>query len=89
MSAQEVYAIAASLRDFGYGDAPREQPARRPPRPPDRIDAVLLVVRKFWEKNPDLRLGQLIGNAANQINCDPYAMEDDRLLAALWETWSQ
>jgi uncharacterized protein YihD (DUF1040 family) len=31
-------------------------------RDPNRIDEILTWLREEWEKNPDIRLGQLIAN---------------------------
>ena len=33
-------------------------------RDPERIDEMLDLIREVWQSNPDLRLGQLIVNAA-------------------------
>jgi len=33
-------------------------------RDPERIDEMLELIREVWQNNPDLRLGQLIVNAA-------------------------
>ncbi|MER0041586.1 hypothetical protein [Pseudomonas sp. MGal98] len=33
-------------------------------RDPERIDEMLDLIREVWQDNPDLRLGQLIMNAA-------------------------
>jgi hypothetical protein len=46
-----------------------------------RIDRVLLAVSAAWRANPDLRLGQLLVNAAG--DADPFYIEDDKLLAGL------
>lgn len=43
-------------------------------RDPSRISRVLELVRKCWETQPDLRLGQLIQNV-----CEPYYTEDEEL----------
>jgi len=46
-----------------------------------RIELVLDELRRHWEKNPDLRLGQIVGNAANRAGVkDAYNMEDDTFL---------
>lgn len=49
-------------------------------RDPNRIPHILDKIKKLWEKNPDLRLGQLIINATG---IDPYYIEDDALVQAL------
>ena len=45
----------------------------------DRIDDVLEEIRAYWMRNPDLRLGQIVCNAAVP-GCDPFYMEGDRLV---------
>jgi uncharacterized protein YihD (DUF1040 family) len=58
-------------------------------RSPDRIDPALELLRQTWSANPDLRLGQIIYNAAyvaaGGIPPNPglYFMEDDILLVHL------
>jgi len=54
-------------------------------RDPARIDVVLGEVRRAWVAEPDLRLGQLICNAARIYTGepDPFNIEDDRLVDAL------
>jgi uncharacterized protein YihD (DUF1040 family) len=47
-------------------------------RDPKRIDALLTQVREIWEKNPDLRLGQLLCNVIDEDE-DPYNVEDEIL----------
>ena len=49
-----------------------------------RIPVVLELVRKAWEKNPDLRLGQLIENACV---FDPFYTEDEELAELIKETY--
>lgn len=47
----------------------------------ERIDIVLDELRKYWTANPDLRLGQIIGNAATRAwHNDVRNIEDDVLL---------
>jgi hypothetical protein len=48
---------------------------------PARIDGLLLAVSAAWRANPDLRLGQLVVNAAG--DSDPFYVEDEELLAGL------
>lgn len=50
-------------------------------RDPKRIDTMLQVLEHYWKQNPDMRLGQLIGNIAR----DPelYYMEDDKLMCRI------
>lgn len=49
------------------------------PRDPARIDIVLAALRAYWLANPDLRLGQIVVNAAD--GGDPFGIEDDALMA--------
>jgi uncharacterized protein YihD (DUF1040 family) len=54
------------------------------PRDPDRIDIVLAELAAYWSRHPDLRLGQLVVNAARRAGVDDaYVVEDDRLLEGL------
>lgn len=50
-------------------------------RDPNRIDAILEAIEVYWKENPDLRLMQLLLNAATTI--DPYYLEDEALLTLL------
>lgn len=49
------------------------------PRDPARIDIIIAALRAYWLANPDLRLGQIVVNAAD--GCDPFGVEDDALMA--------
>lgn len=51
-------------------------------RNPDRINDILVELGVYWSRNPDLRLGQIIGNMASPVT-DPYHYEDSLLLDAL------
>jgi uncharacterized protein YihD (DUF1040 family) len=53
------------------------------PRDPARIAPVLDAVQDAWTKNPELRLGQLIVNAARRADTDAFQIEDDRLIGSL------
>ena len=50
-------------------------------RDPNRIDTILHEIGIIWHENPDLRLGQLIGNVLEGPAL--YYVEDTGLLAAL------
>ena len=52
-------------------------------RDPKRIEKVLGILRLYWEANPDLRLGQIVGNVARDVGLGPYYMEDDILVQVL------
>lgn len=54
-------------------------------RDPARIDAILAAVRRIWEANPDLRLAQIISNAArgNRAWPDVFSVEDEELMKGL------
>lgn len=50
-------------------------------RDPNRIDPMLALLGKTWKKNPDLRLGQLLVNAARPSEPVPqiFYLEDDAM----------
>ncbi len=56
-------------------------------RDPKRIKPIIKKLEAYWEKNPDLRLGQIIANCVRaydgRLNCDPFYLEDDELLEGL------
>lgn len=59
-------------------------------RPVDRIEPMLALLRQAWERYPDQRLGQVIGNAARDPRKpemedyrDPFNVEDDQMWAGL------
>ena len=56
-------------------------------RDPKRIDTMLQVLEHYWKQNPDMRLGQFIGNIAR----DPelYYMEDDKLMCRIIGAYEQ
>jgi hypothetical protein len=44
-----------------------------------RIDGMLEIIRELWKRNPDLRLGQLLLNAAS-VHCPAlFYLEDEEL----------
>lgn len=51
------------------------------PRPKERIPLIMAELMWYWARNPQLRLGQIIGNLSNVA--DPYFYEDKDLLEAL------
>jgi uncharacterized protein YihD (DUF1040 family) len=53
-------------------------------RNPNRIKPLLKLIEEIWEKYPDLRLCQLIGNVAPYDN---YHVEDDDLKNRLKEMY--
>lgn len=54
-------------------------------RDPNRIPKVLEALSAVWQKDPDLRLGQLILNAAHTRDGHSlFDLEDDVLLNCLW-----
>ena len=55
-------------------------------RDPKRIDKVLAVIKKVWEKKPDLRLMQLLGNC---FDFDPYYIQDENLMDYLNEVYKE
>ncbi|KKL72493.1 hypothetical protein LCGC14_2084390 [marine sediment metagenome] len=58
-------------------------------RDPARIPGILEEIRKIWEKDPDMRLGQLIVNATNKEGDPPcpsiFYIEDDKLVEKIHE----
>ena len=52
-------------------------------RDPKRIPVVLEAIRVEWEKNPDLRLMQLLVNTLDARPSPLFPVEDDVLLAKL------
>ena len=56
-------------------------------RDPARIDNILSTIKKVWDKAPDLRLCQLIGNCFD--SGDLYHVDDDRLMVALANTYPE
>lgn len=55
-------------------------------RDPARIPKVLEAIRAVWLAHPDLRLGQIIDNAATQPEggrIDVFYIDDETLLARL------
>lgn len=55
-------------------------------RDPNRIEDVLARLKVIWDKNPDLRLGQLICNAVPAEVL--YFAEDDELIEAVEELYN-
>lgn len=59
-------------------------------REPERIGEVLDAIRSAWSADPDLRLAQLVVNAAklagrNVVASELFHLEDDELLVGLSE----
>lgn len=52
-------------------------------RDPARIDRILEAIRLKWKASPDLRLGQLLINAAPRFEDAGYHVEDGELEVAL------
>lgn len=56
-------------------------------RDPDRIEPIIEALWDYWRRNPDLRLGQIIANAASLPNSgiigDPFYIEDDKMLEGI------
>ncbi len=51
-------------------------------RNPDRIPIILAQIKKFWEKNPDLRftqLAQALVKDPEEFRGDFYYLEDEEL----------
>ena len=57
-------------------------------RDPRRIEVMLDTIRRIWEQDPDLRLGQLIINAMTRARMQEkrlFFLEDKELFKALKE----
>lgn len=50
-----------------------------------RIPHTLARLERFWMKNPELRLGQIIGNIASETNTDSYFVDDATIARRLEE----
>ena len=53
----------------------------------NRIEPMMAEFTEFWKAHPDWRFGQLIANCIKaydgRLNCDPFFIEDDKLLEGL------
>ena len=56
-------------------------------RDPKRISRILEVIKTIWEKNPDLRLGQLLLNCHYPHCDDLYYVEDEQLEKTIKEVY--
>jgi len=54
---------------------------------PKRISRVLKLIKQIWEKYPNLRLTQLLGNCFKPG--DNYYIEDEELLVKLKEIYDE
>lgn len=54
-------------------------------RDPARIEPMLDALRRAWQRCPDLRLGQVVSNAARSHGAwpDVFSVEDDELARGL------
>jgi uncharacterized protein YihD (DUF1040 family) len=53
-------------------------------RDPKRIEWMMWAVKRAWKRYPDLRLGQLILNLAQEDEFETlYNLEDDALMARI------
>lgn len=50
-----------------------------------RIPHTLARLERYWMKNPDLRLGQILGNIASEENVDSYFVDDATVARRLEE----
>jgi len=55
-------------------------------RDPKRIPKILKRLQKVWNKNPDLRLAQLLGNVWRG---DPYYVEDEKFITEIEELYKR
>jgi uncharacterized protein YihD (DUF1040 family) len=49
-------------------------------RDPRRMNKLLDVLKKCWEKEPDWRFGQLMVNFLGQLPRDPFFYEEDEMI---------
>jgi len=54
-------------------------------REKERIERILNLLREIWEIEPDLRLGQILVNAASSFEVNPFYFEDSDLEESLKE----
>lgn len=54
-------------------------------RPKERIEPLLNRLREAWLTAPELRLGQIVANASNEIrnDFDPFYIEDEALIIVI------
>lgn len=57
-------------------------------RDPERIPEMIRKVVEIWEKNPDLRLMQLMMNPCGLSTQEIYYMTDEELMVKLDETYN-
>lgn len=50
-----------------------------------RIPHTLVRLERYWMKNPELRLGQILGNIAAEEGVDPYFVDDATVASKLEE----
>jgi hypothetical protein len=77
-----------AIREEDQVSNPKNPFAALPSRPKERIPEVLEAIRAVWEKNPDLRLLQLLVNTMDARPNPLFTVEDDVLLARLRESAS-
>ena len=56
-------------------------------RDPKRIPKILKEIEKIWVTQPDLRLGQLLGNCFGETGL--YYVEDEKLFKVLKEAYDK
>lgn len=71
-------------------DTGKKRKGEKNMRNPNRIPKTLSLIKEIWEKYPDLRLCQLIGNCFVYDRVEYlYYVEDDILIKALKRTYSK
>ena len=55
----------------------------------NRIPKLLNLIEYLWDKNPNLRLGQLLLNCQYATNKDLYFLEDDELETILRKVYDK
>ena len=58
-------------------------------RKKERIEPFLNEIKKYWEKVPDWRFGQLIVNVLGTCKRDPFFYEEDEMLEVFKEFFEE
>ena len=74
----------SSLEEMVRGYASVMSPSA--PRPPERIDTILEIVKQAWKMNPDMRLWQLLWNAWITYHTEDLTSNVSMLHQLYWTT---
>ncbi len=82
--------VEVKEREILHGDTRPAQQYRSTARGEYAIFGILSRLEDVWERHPQLRLGQLIGNVFNYaLGKDPYNVEDEAFIFALEEFYGK